>query len=107
MTYRPDFIDELSDYAAKMRQEYMTVDDVLDQAIEHAAKIRVARKLFSEAEQGRLAFSNALQPFLPEPAPVALQSAPAPYSDPDLSDIYSDNGNDPFDMPQYLRKAAR
>jgi hypothetical protein len=78
MNYERDFIDELSDYAAKMRQEYVSIDDVLDHAVEHAAKIRVARKLISEAEHGRLQFSNALAPFLPERAPVALQSDPTP-----------------------------
>lgn len=80
MKYQRDLIDELNDYAAKMRQEYMTIDDVLDQAVEHKAKIRVARKLLSEAEEGRLQFSNALRPFLPEPAPVPLYSEPAPHA---------------------------
>jgi len=79
MTYERDFIDELTDYATKMRQEYVSIDDVLEQAVEHAAKIRVARKLISEAEHGRLQFSNALRPFLPSPAPVALSEAPASY----------------------------
>jgi len=102
MKHERDFIDELTDYATKMRQEYMTIDDVLDHAIEHAAKVRVARRLFSEAEQGRLAFSNALQPFLPERAPVALHSDPMPYSNGHHNDPFQDD--DP--LPEYLRRQA-
>lgn len=100
MTYERDFIDELSDYAAKMRQEHVSIDDVLDHAVEHAAKIRVARKLISEAEHGRLQFSNALAPFLPERPAVALQSAPAqPYVDPFDDEIY--------EMPNVVRGMGR
>jgi hypothetical protein len=80
VTDERDFIDELTDYAAKMRQEYTTIDDVLEQAVEHQVKVRVARKLLVEAEHGRLQFSNALRPFLPQREPVALSEAPAGYS---------------------------
>lgn len=102
MNYERDFIDELNDYTLKLRQEYMTIDQVLDESVEYAAKVRVARKLISEAEQGRLMFSNALRPFLPEPAPVALQSDPTPqynghYADPNGFD-------DDLAMPAYLRE---
>jgi hypothetical protein len=111
MTYRPDFIDELTDYATKMRQEYLTIDDVLEQAVMHSVKVKAARKLLSEAEQGRLAFSNALRPFLPEPAPTPLQSAPTPqfnghYRDPNLdteSEFFGSELHDDLEMPRVAR----
>jgi hypothetical protein len=53
---------------------------VLEQAVEHQVKVRVARKLLVEAEHGRLQFSNALRPFLPQRQPVALSEAPTGYS---------------------------
>lgn len=96
MNYERDLIDDLTDYTTKMRQEYFSVDDVLDHAIEHAAKIRVARKLISEAEHGRLQFSNALRPFLPEPAPVVLQSDPAPQFNGHYADPFGD------DLPSFI-----
>jgi hypothetical protein len=97
MTNNRDFIDELTDYAAKMRQEYTTIDDVLEQAVEHQVKVRVARKLLVEAEHGRLQFSNALAPFLPERQPVALSEAPAGYSNGHYAGDYDEDG-----LPRFL-----
>jgi hypothetical protein len=53
-----------------------------------------------------------LHPSLPPPMEqpsVALQGDSRAYlnNDPDLADIYSDNGNDPFDVPRYLKGATR
>lgn len=87
MKYQRDLIDELNDYAAKMRQEYTTIDDVLEQAVEHQVKVRVARKLLSEAEEGRLQFSNALRPFLPLPAATPLQGEPEAFLDNALGEM--------------------
>lgn len=106
MTYQRDFIDELTDYAAKMRQEYTTIDDVLEQAVEHRVKVRVARKILAEAEEGRLQFSRALAPFLPERAPVALQSDPAPRFNGHHSDPYPDY-EDQFDAPRFMNGGQR
>jgi hypothetical protein len=75
--------------------------------------LTVAEYFLSRAEAARTRVYGYLAPRMPEVAapqenqPVALQSAPAHYSDPDLADIYSDNGNDPFDVPRYLKGATR
>jgi hypothetical protein len=95
MTNNRDFIDELTDYAAKMRQEYTTIDDVLEQAVEHQVKVRVARKLLVEAEHGRLQFSNALRPFLPERLPVPLRSDPGA--------IPQDMLDEPYENPRFMQ----
>ena len=106
MSHDLDLIDQLELYTAKMRQEHESLDDVLEHALEQRAKMSLARKLCYEVEQGRLEFSNALRPFMPElPAPpVQLQSEPANvntnghhYADP-FEDLV-----EPAVMPQFMR----
>lgn len=73
-----DFIDELSDYGLKMREEagFLADDDALAHMIRYRARMKAFRIEAAETEHARLALSEVLRPFLPERAPVALQSDP-------------------------------
>lgn len=84
-----DFIDELTDYAEKMRQEYSYAadDDALAHMIRFRARLRAFRIEAAETEQERFALSEALRPFLPERPPVALQSDPGAIPEDILEDM--------------------
>jgi hypothetical protein len=78
MNNPPDFKDQLEVYAAKMRMENDPMWRVGVEAERTRMKADAARMAIADLEESRWQFSQAIIPFMPEPAPVALQSAPEP-----------------------------
>lgn len=106
MTYQRDFIDELTDYSEKIRQEHAAIRDeqALVGLIRYRARLRALHEEVYETEVMRGAVSQALRPYLPEPAqpaPVALQSDPTPHVNGHYADPFQD---DDLPMPAYLRE---
>lgn len=112
MTYQRDFIDELTDYSEKIRQEHAAIRDeqAMVSMIRYRARLRALHEEVYETELMRGTVSEALRPFLPEPAesqPVALSEAPAHnHMNGHYADVFQDY-DEAFDMPNVVRGMAR